>query len=84
MCKHAQFINSLGNPQSKREYWIMTEIFCYLHNGKDVCDCGELSIGDMLICLIKDQVGSGTLKLVKEELKRIERYYTQKTTHNKE
>lgn len=39
MCKHEQFINSLGEPKSNREYWIMTEIFVYLHNGKDYCDC---------------------------------------------
>ena len=41
MCKHEQFIKSLGKPQSNREYWIMTEIFVYLHNGKDYCDCQE-------------------------------------------
>ena len=39
MCKHELFIKSLGEPQSNREYWIMTEIFVYLHNGKDYCDC---------------------------------------------
>ena len=39
MCKHEQFINSLGEPKSNREYWIMTEIFVYLHNNKDYCDC---------------------------------------------
>ena len=40
MCKHEMFLDSLGEPQTNREYWIMTEIFVYLHNGKDACDCG--------------------------------------------
>lgn len=39
MCKHERFIESLGKPQSNREYWIMTEIFVYLHEGKDYCTC---------------------------------------------
>ncbi len=39
MCNHEQFIISLGEPQSNREYWIMTEIFVYLHGGKDYCTC---------------------------------------------
>ena len=39
MCKHEQFIKSLGEPQTNREYWIMTEIFVYLHNGADSCNC---------------------------------------------
>ena len=43
MCKHEQFIKSLGEPQSNREYWMMTEIFVYLHNGKDYCDCQKNS-----------------------------------------
>lgn len=40
-CKHNNFIESLGDPQSNREYWLITEIFVYLHNGKDYCDCKE-------------------------------------------
>lgn len=39
MCKHEKFIESLGEPQTNREYWIMTEIFVYLHDGKDFCNC---------------------------------------------
>ncbi len=40
-CKHCDFIESLfldADTSSKREYYIMTEVFVYLHNGKDYCD----------------------------------------------
>ena len=84
MCKHEMFIKSLGEPQTNREYWIMTEIFVYLHNGKDVCDCENLSSGHMILGLIKDQVGSGTFKLVKEELNGIERCYAQNAPSSSE
>ena len=40
-CKHCTFIESLGKPQSNREYWIITEVFVYLHGGKDYCNCNE-------------------------------------------
>ena len=39
MCKYEMFLESLGKPQSNREYWIMTEIFVFLHGGKDFCNC---------------------------------------------
>jgi len=38
-CKHTNFFDNLGKPQSNREYWMITEIFVYLHNGKDYCNC---------------------------------------------
>lgn len=37
-CPHCRFIETLGDIQSNREYWIITEIFVHLHNGKDYCD----------------------------------------------
>lgn len=37
-CPHCEFINTLGDVQSNREYWLITEIFVHLHNGKDYCD----------------------------------------------
>ena len=37
-CPHCKFIDTLGPIQSNREHWIITEIFVYLHNGKDYCD----------------------------------------------
>ena len=37
-CPHCKFIETLGDFQSNREYWLITEIFVYLHNGKDYCD----------------------------------------------
>jgi len=40
-CPHCAFIETLGLPQSNREYWIITEIFVYLHGGKDCCDWKE-------------------------------------------
>ena len=46
-CEHCKFIEKLGNylhscedGMSPREYWIMTEIFVYLH-GSDVCNGEE-------------------------------------------
>jgi len=40
-CKHAEFFNLIGDPQSNREYWIFTETFVYLHGGKDYCNCQQ-------------------------------------------
>lgn len=43
-CKHCEFLDSVFKPifemedKTNREYWIYTEMFVYLHNGKDVCD----------------------------------------------
>lgn len=39
-CKHCEFINnvfSMGMDMTNREYWIMTELFVHLHDGKDYC-----------------------------------------------
>jgi hypothetical protein len=43
-CKHCDFIDKVFIPilkrkdSTNREYWLMTEIFCYLHNGNDYCE----------------------------------------------
>lgn len=37
-CPHCAFIGTLGDVQSNREYWLITEIFVHLHNGHDYCD----------------------------------------------
>lgn len=43
-CKHCAFLESIFKPISEmedktnREYWIYTEMFVYLHKGKDYCD----------------------------------------------
>jgi len=31
-----ELFSKVNNP-TKRDYWIMTELFVYLHNGKDYC-----------------------------------------------
>jgi len=39
-CKHCDFLEKIFQPinkMTKREYWIMTEIFVYLH-GNDECN----------------------------------------------
>ena len=48
-CPHCKFINELSEHLSKspdkmtnREYWLITEIFVYLHNGKDYCNYMEI------------------------------------------
>jgi len=40
-CPHCKFLAELFNEdkiESNREYWIMTEVFVYLHEGKDYCN----------------------------------------------
>ena len=46
-CPHCEFLSKTfpgcpGSgekyPMSNREYWLFTEVFCYLHNGKDECE----------------------------------------------
>jgi hypothetical protein len=43
-CSHCKFIDDIfgkvlkGVDATNREYWLMTEVFVYLHNGKDFCD----------------------------------------------
>ena len=40
-CKHCSFISKTfpsADQMTKREYWLMTEVFVYLHGGKDYCD----------------------------------------------
>ncbi len=43
-CKHCKWLEQLFSDdkiESNREYWIMTEIFVYLHDGKDYCNGGS-------------------------------------------
>lgn len=40
-CPHCDFMEELFKEdeiKNNREYWIMTEMFVYLHNGKAYCD----------------------------------------------
>jgi len=41
-CPHCKFLTNVFNEDdeidSNREYWIMTEVFVYLHDGKDYCN----------------------------------------------
>jgi len=38
-CPHCELLKRVfPEDMNNREYWIMTEIFVYLHNGKDYCD----------------------------------------------
>jgi hypothetical protein len=51
-CPHCKFISetfrpiqcgALSEPQgTNREYWLMTEVFVYLHGGEDYCDYEKL------------------------------------------
>ena len=39
-CKHSDFFKkTFTNLADEREYWLFTEVFCYLHDGKDFCNC---------------------------------------------
>ena len=40
-CRHCEFIETLFSKvvdMTDREYYLFTELFCYLHDGKDYCD----------------------------------------------
>ena len=40
-CKHCKFIEKTfpnASEMTDREYWIFTEVFCYLHDGNDFCN----------------------------------------------
>ena len=43
-CPHCKFVidmlTKIKNP-TNREYWLMTEVFVYLHGGKDYCNWGN-------------------------------------------
>lgn len=45
-CKHCEFLDKIFDPilksedSTNREFWIFTEMFVYLHDGKDYCDKG--------------------------------------------
>ena len=41
-CPHCKFISeTFKDIDNNFEYWLLTEIFVYLHNGKDYCDYEE-------------------------------------------
>ncbi|HSH24129.1 MAG TPA: hypothetical protein VLA13_01125 [Massilibacterium sp.] len=37
-CKHEELLDKF-DLENNREYWLMTEVFTYLHNGSDKCNC---------------------------------------------
>jgi hypothetical protein len=39
-CPHCKFLHDTFNfdDLAPREYWLFTEMFVYLHSGKDYCD----------------------------------------------
>ena len=41
MCEKCGFLHKLFSnikDMTNREYWIMTEVFVFIHDGKDYCD----------------------------------------------
>lgn len=39
-CKHKKIFDLFNeNISDNKQYWLFTELFVYLHNGKDYCDC---------------------------------------------
>ena len=58
-CKHCEFISRSfpsASEMTNREYWLFTEVFCYLHGNKDECDGKEADTGDGQLT-IPDVVG---------------------------
>ena len=49
-CKHCEFLDEIFLPLSadwdNREYWIFTEMFVYLHDGKDYCEIKNKELRD--------------------------------------
>jgi len=41
-CKFFDFLYSGVEIKSNREYWIMTEVFVFLHEGKDYCNFDKI------------------------------------------
>lgn len=42
-CKHQDFFDkTFKDLENPREYWIFTEVFCYLHGNIDHCNCNEV------------------------------------------
>lgn len=40
ICKHTNFLRkTFTNITNEREYYLFTEVFCYLHGGNDFCNC---------------------------------------------
>ena len=50
MCKHCEFLNKIFNidDMTPREYWLYTEMFIYLHYGKDDCGSNKKGFKDEL------------------------------------
>ena len=41
-CKHQDFFDkTFTDLENPREYWIFTEVFCYLHGDIDYCNCNQ-------------------------------------------
>jgi len=42
-CRKCELLSELykQTPKTPRDYWLMTELFVYLHDGKDYCEGDE-------------------------------------------
>ena len=41
ICKKCKLLNKIFNEKTMKinyDYWLMTEVFVFLHNGKDFCN----------------------------------------------
>ena len=44
-CKHCEFIEKTfpkASEMTNREYWLFTEVYCYLHDGNDFCNFSKI------------------------------------------
>ncbi len=42
-CKHCYFLNkTFKNWSTNYEYWLYTEMFVYLHDGRDYCESAKI------------------------------------------
>lgn len=41
-CKHSRILKLFhDNIKTDRDYWLWTELFVYLHDGSDYCNCNK-------------------------------------------
>ena len=41
-CKHSSILKLFhDNIKTDRDYWLWTELFVYLHDGSDYCNCNK-------------------------------------------
>lgn len=71
-CKHSEFLTKIiSQISSNLDYFLLTEVFCYLHNGKDYCDCKKFESLNLIIRNLRIDQFTGDYLIDIDELKSI-------------